>query len=91
MRVLVTGANGFVGRHLVEHLSAQGGFSGTHPPYDLLTLVDVRFDRKFANPRIRLVEGSLVDCKVIDQTVHPPSGLCVRSGQCPWTRGRTRL
>lgn len=71
MRILITGANGFVAHHLVEHLSAQGGFGNAHPPYDLLTLVDLRFDGKPANPRIRIVEGSLVDPKVIAQVVDP--------------------
>jgi nucleoside-diphosphate-sugar epimerase len=71
MRILVTGANGFVARHLIERLSAQGGLGGAHEPYELLTLVDLHFDGILVDPRIRLVEGSLTESKVIEQAVHP--------------------
>jgi D-erythronate 2-dehydrogenase len=71
MRILVTGANGFVGSQLVKRLSAQEANGEADLRYDLLTLVDIDFDRAFADPRIRLIKGSLTDSKVVDEAVHP--------------------
>ena len=59
MRVLVTGANGFIGMQLVKRLLAADA-----PPRlrcEELVLLDVRFDRTPADPRVRLLQGSVGD------------------------------
>jgi nucleoside-diphosphate-sugar epimerase len=71
MHILITGANGFVGRYFVERLRDQRGTGNPVGWYELLTLVDIRLDANFTDPRIRLVAGSLADSQVIDQAVHP--------------------
>ncbi|WPP02065.1 NAD-dependent epimerase/dehydratase family protein [Pseudomonas sp. HR96] len=57
MRVLITGANGFVGRQLVQQLLEQGQLRDR--PITALLLLDTRFDELPADPRLRLHVGSL--------------------------------
>lgn len=56
MHILITGADGFVGRHLVRRLLSGGG-----PPFDRLTLVDQHFAEPATDPRVRQVAGSIAD------------------------------
>lgn len=59
MRVLITGANGFVGRELVQCLLARGSLRGQ--PIDALLLIDQALHGLAPDARLRRHVGSLTD------------------------------
>lgn len=63
MRVLITGANGFVGRQLALRLLARGQLRGH--ALDTLLLLDTQLDAFAADPRLRLHVGSLTDYALV--------------------------
>lgn len=73
MRVLVTGAGGFVGRALVRRLLADGVAAGR---VDTLVALDLAQDPAPEglppDPRLRWVTGSLVSPQVLDQALAEP-------------------
>lgn len=70
MRVLVTGANGFIGRRLVARLLAAGALASK--PVTELVLCDVRFAKPPMQPTVRLVTGSIADPNVLHQAFEKP-------------------
>ncbi len=64
MRILVTGAAGFIGSHLTEYLLAAG--------HDVVGLDDLSTGREqnlaavADHPRFRLVEGTILDSRLVD-------------------------
>lgn len=60
MRVLVTGAGGFLGRHLVAKLVARG---------DTVVALDLRFDPRLSGPGIATIEGSVADTATVARAV----------------------
>jgi D-erythronate 2-dehydrogenase len=67
MRVLVTGASGFVGRHLVRHLLAEE--APLDQRLECLILLDQYFDRNSNDPRVRQYAGSITDAELLRQAV----------------------
>ncbi|MGY4533217.1 nucleoside-diphosphate-sugar epimerase [Pseudomonas sp. TE3786] len=63
MRVLITGANGFVGRELVRCLLARGSLRGQ--AIDSLLLLDREFAGMPDDPRIRRQSGSVTDAALL--------------------------
>lgn len=61
MRVLVTGANGFVGRHLAGRLLADAAVNGR--AVSQLILMDVDFAEPPQDSRVRLIKGSIAEAK----------------------------
>lgn len=59
MRVMVTGAAGFLGRQLVQRLLTVGQLRGRR--IDALILLDQRLDGFPADPRLRFLGGSITD------------------------------
>jgi D-erythronate 2-dehydrogenase len=69
LRVLVTGAGGFVGRVLVGRLLAEG-LNGRR--VDHLVAADVAVDGLTDDPRVRAVRGSIAEAGVLEQAVAEP-------------------
>ncbi len=61
MRLLVTGATGFVGGRLVDRLTAQGGIGGGAAPYTSLTVTGRTFKTAPIGAGIRTVIGDIAD------------------------------
>lgn len=68
MKILVTGANGFIGRALVERLLASNGDDGA--PLSQLTLSDASFDHAASDPRVGQVAGDLANPDVLAEALH---------------------
>jgi nucleoside-diphosphate-sugar epimerase len=63
MRVLITGANGFVGRQLVLQLCERGALAGRS--IAALLLLDAHLEGFTGNPRLRLHQGSITDAALL--------------------------
>ena len=71
MHIVITGANGFVGKALASRILSQGDIlSGM--PIDSLTLVDIGFDAIAADPRVRIVNGSIGEPAVLREAFSRP-------------------
>jgi len=83
MRILITGANGFIGRQLVARLL-------TAPPPELadfreLVLLDLHFANLDSDPRVRYAEGSIADPALLESAFECPVDLifhlaCIAGG-----------
>src|SRR5271170_6304456 len=69
MKVLVTGANGFIGNALAQRLLQLGGLGDGHPPITRLTLLSRKFLRPPQDARIELVKGDIVESGTIERAV----------------------
>jgi D-erythronate 2-dehydrogenase len=71
MNLLITGANGFIGRALVARLLGAG--AGVPPALqsDCLTLLDLALEVP-ATPRVRLLAGSIADRELLTQAFDRP-------------------
>jgi nucleoside-diphosphate-sugar epimerase len=69
MNALVTGANGFVGRALVNRLLAQGTVASGEKPFERLTVADLSLDGLPADPRLVHVQGSIADDDVLAEAM----------------------
>lgn len=65
MNILITGADGFIGRALVARLLAGGGLDGLGDAHKRLTLLDQRFASTPDDARVRLVSGDISDQAVL--------------------------
>lgn len=58
MRVVITGADGFLGRKVVDLLLAANGLGEGFAPLGSLVLLDLHMARSFDDPRVRAITGS---------------------------------
>lgn len=72
MNVLVTGANGFVGRNLVKRLLGDGVIGPGLDPVTKLILVDLGGAPPVDDPRIHFVSGSIADDAVLRAAMAEP-------------------
>jgi nucleoside-diphosphate-sugar epimerase len=61
MNILITGANGFVGKNLVRRLLQEGKIGPGHQAFSKLTLVDIGTCPDVSDPRICFLGGSIAD------------------------------
>jgi nucleoside-diphosphate-sugar epimerase len=72
MNVVITGANGFVGKALAARLLARGSaFSDI--PLTSLTLVDIGFDAVPQDSRVRIIRGSIGEPGVLREACDQPA------------------
>jgi len=69
VNILITGADGFIGRALVARLLSGVGPDGLSEPHPHLTLLDQRFSATPADPRLRLVSGDVSDHAVLAEAL----------------------
>lgn len=69
MKILVTGANGFIGRALVERILASNGVGDGGSTLNQLTLSDAGFDLAASDPRVCQVAGDLADPDVLSKAL----------------------
>lgn len=80
MRILVTGANGFIGRALVHRLLAHG-LDGR--PVEQLVASDLALEAQVADPRVRGVVGSIADAGVLEQALARPAQVVFHLASVP--------
>ena len=61
MRILITGADGFLGRRVVDKLLAAGRIGDGFEPVSRLVLMDLHMGRRIDDPRVVPVVGSFTD------------------------------
>lgn len=69
MRILITGADGFLGRAVVDRLLAAGSLGEGFPALSSLTLIDLQMNRRLEDPRVRLIEGSFAEPPVLKKAL----------------------
>ncbi len=69
MKIVVTGANGFIGHKVAERLCQLGGLGEGHSPMTQLTLVSRKFQNPLADKRIRFVKGDVTQPGVLEETL----------------------
>ncbi len=79
MHILITGANGFIGRHLCNELLLAGG----ELKADRLTVMDLRLDQIPVNPVIKPVTGSFAEEALLAQAMDEPVDLVFHLASVP--------
>jgi len=74
MNILITGANGYIGRALVQRLCAMPALTGYGAP-TAITLCDLALDAPPADPRIRGITGNFADPAVLAAMTEPAPDL----------------
>lgn len=69
MKILITGANGFIGRALAARILSLNGIGETGATLGHLTLCDARFEQAATDPRVLQVSGDLADPAVLAQAL----------------------
>lgn len=79
MHILVTGAGGFIGRHLVARLLDESSpFS-----VDKLTAMDLNLDLLPDHPRVHRITGSFADAALLDKALATPADLVFHLASVP--------
>lgn len=79
MHILVTGANGFIGRHLVRRLLEQPAGLAV----DRLTLLDLAMDAAPADSRVGKLTGSFADLALLNAALAEPVDLVFHLASVP--------
>ena len=69
MKIVVTGANGFIGHKVAERLCEFGGLGDGHPTMKQLTLVSRKFRNPLSGKLIRFVKGDITQPGVLKETI----------------------
>jgi D-erythronate 2-dehydrogenase len=69
MRIVVTGADGFLGRKVVDRLIEGNGLGDGFGPMTSLVLMDLRFNRQIEDPRVRTLAGSFTQPQLVAQAL----------------------
>ncbi len=83
MHIVITGANGFIGRHLVERLLSLAGDTGSPFAYADITALDRSFSHLQARDKLRLVPGSFADQAILEDALQQPADLVFHLASVP--------
>lgn len=89
MHAVVTGANGFIGRHLVSALLQAARSDRAHWPLTRLTVVDLALDALPADPLLARVKGSFADAATLQRALQVPADLVFHLAAVPSGRSES--
>lgn len=83
MHILITGADGFIGRHLVRRLLALAAENGSPFHNAVITALDRQFAHLQPAPQLRLAAGSFADPGLLGKALHAPADLVFHLASVP--------
>lgn len=89
MHAVVTGANGFIGRHLVSALLRAASGGSTRWPLTRLTVVDFDLAALPDDPRVHRITGSFADSAVLARMLEVPADVVFHLAAVPSGRSES--
>ncbi len=89
MHAVVTGANGFIGRHLVSALLRAASSDRARWPLTRLTVVDFTLDTIPDDPLLQRISGSFADSAVLAQMLSVPADVVFHLAAVPSGRSES--
>lgn len=89
MHAVITGANGFIGTHLVQALLRAARSDATRWPLSKLTVVDFTLDHINADPLVNKVSGSFADVATLAAALQTPADLIFHLAAVPSGRSES--
>lgn len=89
MHAVITGANGFIGRHLVQALLGAARNDAAHWPLTRITVIDIAFDQLPADPLLHKVNGSFADAATLTAALQVPADLVFHLAAVPSGRSES--
>lgn len=83
MHVVITVANGFIGKHLVQALMTAARTEPTDWPLTRLTAVDITLDQFKDDPLLKEVRGSFADAAILAVALQTPADLVFHLAALP--------
>lgn len=89
MHILVTGANGFIGSHLVQALLRLAQQQPSRWPIQRLTVLDISLDQLPEHPLLQRVKGSFADAATLASALSEKADLVFHLAAVPSGRSET--
>lgn len=89
MHVVITGANGFIGKHLTQALLARTATDTSHWPVTKVTAVDLALEQLPSHPLLHGIKGSFADSAILQETLRTPADLVYHLASVPSGRSES--